>query len=394
MIIEQIKEEITKENGWISFDRFMFLALYRGNGSFYNREVTDKRNFPIGRSGDFITHSSLGFWMAKAYAKAFVTLYSKCNPKTELCIREYGPGSGELAALILIELFNQKIMPVRYEMIEISSFFKEKQKSNIEKIIGSYNRELLPKIKNIFEWKKIHVEYDDFHASTELKPITGLIIVNEIIDAFPVKVGLWQQNSPIFELGVSKDEINQLTLAFREASFELKTRINQRKTQSENLGNYWNKSRMIDVCCYTENWLEKMTKTFVGGQILISDYGMERIELDHADRIESTVTGFRQHEQIHKLIECIQTPGEIDLTHKIDFSQITDFFNIQTNVDISLKTQAAWLIDSGIMDDLEKYIATDAGDVDFNKNIKYLQKLLLDNEMGQVFLVFSVIKGF
>ena len=151
--------------------------------------------------------------MAKAYAKAFVTLYSKCNPKAELCIREYGPGSGELAALILIELFNQKIMPVRYEMIEISSFFKEKQKSNIEKIIGSYSRELLPQIKNIFEWKKIHVKYDNFHASTELKPITGLIIVNEIIDAFPVKVGLWQQTSPIFELGVSKDKINQLTLA-------------------------------------------------------------------------------------------------------------------------------------------------------------------------------------
>ena len=67
---------------------------------------------------------------------------------------------------------------------------------------------------------------------------------------------------------------------------------------------------------------------------------------------------------------------------------------IQTNVDISLKSQAAWLIDSGIMDDLEKYIATGAGDVDFNKNIKHLQKLLLDTEMGQVFLVFSIVKGF
>ena len=83
---------------------------------------------------------------------------------------------------------------------------------------------------------------------------------------------------------------------------------------------YIMQSIMIDVCCYTENWLEKMTKTFIGGQILISDYGMERIELDHADRIESTVTGFRQHEQIHKLIECIQTPGEIDLTHKKEMS--------------------------------------------------------------------------
>ena len=309
MIIDQIKEEITKEKGWISFDRFMFLALYLGNGSFYNREATDKRNFPIGRSGDFITHSSLGFWMAKAYAKAFVALYSKCNSQTELCIREYGPGSGELAALIVIELFNQKIMPVRYEMMEISSFFKEKQKSNIEKIIGFYNQKLLHQIPCIFEWKKIHVEYDNFHSDTELKPIKGLIIVNEIIDAFPVKVGLWQKNAPIFELGVSKDDGNQLTLAFRKASTELIKRINYRKAQSENLGNQWNKPRMIDVCCYTENWLEKITKSFIGGQILISDYGMERVELDHEDKIESTVTGFRKHEQIHKLIECIETPG-------------------------------------------------------------------------------------
>ena len=52
------------------------------------------------------------------------------------------------------------------------------------------------------------------------------------------------------------------------------------------------------------------------------------------------------------------------------------------------------MIDSGIMDDLEKYIATDAGGVNFNKDIKHLQKLLLDTEMGQVFLVFSVVKGF
>ena len=114
-----LKNFIKKKGGWIPFDSFMFECLYGNDDSYYMRKNTSLSGLPFGPSGDYVTSASLGHWMAKAYAQ--VTQESSVKrsiDKEVFAIREYGPGNGELAAKILIELFDQDIPLKKYEMLK------------------------------------------------------------------------------------------------------------------------------------------------------------------------------------------------------------------------------------------------------------------------------------
>ena len=122
----------------------MFECLYGNDDSYYMRKNTSLSGLPFGPSGDYVTSASLGHWMAKAYA-TFTQESSVKHAsidKEVFAIREYGPGNGELAAKILIELFDQDI-PKKYEMLEISQSFIEFQKNKIADILKQYDESLI-----------------------------------------------------------------------------------------------------------------------------------------------------------------------------------------------------------------------------------------------------------
>ena len=103
----------------------MFECLYGNDDSYYMRKNTSLSGLPFGPSGDYVTSASLGHWMAKAYAHSYARIISSTSSidKEVFAIREYGPGNGELAAKILIELFDQDIPLKKYEMLEMSQSF-------------------------------------------------------------------------------------------------------------------------------------------------------------------------------------------------------------------------------------------------------------------------------
>ena len=145
-------------------------------------------------------------------------------------------------------------------------------------------------------------------------------------------------------------------------------------------------SSLLDICLHTERWLKTSISNLNYGELIVSDYGLERYELDSDNRIESNVTAFFKHTQISKLTECLKNVGGQDLTYLVDFSQLSEFFLHQNDCDFNLKSQTAWLIDSGVLDQF-------AQNQDFLnkshamiKEVGDLQKLLSDNEMGQSFL--------
>ena len=102
MVLQNLKNFISKKGGWIPFDSFMFECLYGNEDSYYMRKNTSMSGLPFGPSGDYVTSASLGHWMAKAYAHSYARIISKTPSidKELLAIREYGPGDGELAAKI------------------------------------------------------------------------------------------------------------------------------------------------------------------------------------------------------------------------------------------------------------------------------------------------------
>ena len=394
MVLQNLKNLIKKKGGWISFDSFMFECLYGNDDSYYMRKNTSLSGLPFGPSGDYVTSASLGHWMAKAYAHSYARIISNTPSidKELFVIREYGPGNGELAAKILIELFDQDIPPKKYEMLEVSKRFIEFQKNNIADILKQYDKSLYLRANKILEWKLVEVDCEEFATNTDIDPINGLVIANEIIDSFPVKVALWQPNDEILELGIRISAKGDLEFQNRSADDKLIEKVLHRKNQAKQNGHLWKTPRMLDVCLHTKRWLKILMSKLNYGELIVSDYGLERYELDSDNRIESNVTAFFKHTQISKLNECLKNVGGQDLTYLVDFSQLSEFFLDQNDCDFNLKSQAAWLIDSGVLDQFAQNQDILNKSHAMVKEVGDLQKLLSDNEMGQSFLFCHVFK--
>ncbi len=394
MVLQNIKNLINKKGGWIPFDSFMFECLYGNEDSYYIRKNASVAGLPFGPSGDYVTSASLGHWMAKAYANSYAAIISETHhiDKEVFSIREYGPGNGELAAKILIELFDQEIPPKKYEMLEISQSFIEFQKTKIANSLKQHDESLYLRAKKILEWKLVEVDYEGFAANTDIEPINGLVIANEIIDSFPVKVALWQPNDEILELGIRINDDGDLEFQNRLANDKLIDKVLHRKNQAKQNGHSWKTPRMLDICLHTERWLKILMSKLNYGELIVSDYGLERYELDSDNRIESNVMAFFKHTQISKLNECLKNVGGQDLTYLVDFSQLSEFFLDQHDCYFNLKSQAAWLIDSGVLDQLARNQDFLIKSHKMVEEVGNLQKLLSDNEMGQSFLFCHVFK--
>ena len=394
MVLQYLKNFIKNKGGWIPFDAFMFECLYGNDGSYYMRKNTSFAGLPFGPSGDYVTSASLGHWMAKAYVHSYAKLIGRtCSIDKEVFgIREYGPGDGELAAKILIELFDQDIPIKKYQMLEISQSFIEFQKTKIADILKQYDESLYLRANKILEWKLVEVDCEDFATNTDIEPINGLVIANEIIDSFPVKVALWQPKGQILELGIRVNNEGDLEFQNRLADDTLIEKVLHRKNQAKQNGHTWTTPRMLDICLHTERWLKILMSKLNYGELIISDYGLERYELDSNSRIESNVTAFFNHTQASKLNECLKNVGDQDLTYLVDFSQLSEFFFDQNDCYFDLKSQAAWLIDSGVLDQFARNQDFLSKSHKMVEEVGNLQKLLSDNEMGQSFLFCHVFK--
>ena len=125
-------------------------------------------------------------------------------------------------------------------------------------------------------------------------------------------------------------------------------------------------------------------------------YGKERYELDYPTRVESTLTTYRNHNQFTDLDQCIKNPGHQDITAQVDFTAIVDELSKLDRISLEIKTQAAWMLDSGVLELAEKMFFLEnkkLSPCDYNL-LGSLQNQLSDATMGQSFLVLSAKKFF
>jgi hypothetical protein len=89
-----ILAEIEAQQGWISFARYMELALYAPRYGYYSGGAVK-----LGKDGDFTTAPEMTPLFGAALASAIAPLLSQTAPQ----IMEFGAGSGRLAHDILSE---------------------------------------------------------------------------------------------------------------------------------------------------------------------------------------------------------------------------------------------------------------------------------------------------
>src|SRR6266851_869045 len=161
-----LTEQIAASAGWLSFERFMDIALYAPGLGYYSAGAHKLGLF--------------GACVARQCAEILSAL-GKGH------ILEIGAGSGRLAADILLRLETLGELPDRYCILEISADLRERQHSQ-------FARYLPPRLQERVHWLD----------QPPQESFDGLILANEVLDALPVTRFRWHHDR-VEELGVVID---------------------------------------------------------------------------------------------------------------------------------------------------------------------------------------------
>src|SRR5690349_15296797 len=121
-VAAHIRAEIEAGGGWISFSRYMELALYAPGLGYY---MAGARK--LGREGDFVTAPEISDLFAQALARQVRQVLTAADDE----ILEVGAGSGALAAALLAELERLDALPSRYLILELSPDLRSRSRDTL-----------------------------------------------------------------------------------------------------------------------------------------------------------------------------------------------------------------------------------------------------------------------
>ena len=326
---ERIAREIRDQGGWISFARYMELALHAPDSGYY---AGGARQF--GAEGDFVTAPELGTLFGRTLARQLAQF-------PDLPILELGAGSGALAETLDREVF----------ILETSAPLRARQEERLGKRVKHLDR--LPE-----RWR-------------------GIVIANEVADAIPVHVVAWRAEG-IMERGVSLND-GKLVWEEKPAAGGLRDEASKIRVPSP---------YESEIGLAARAWMRTLCERLQHGIILVIDYGFPRGEYYHPQRSSGTLMCHHRH-RAHA--DPFARPGDEDITAHVDFSALAAAAREAGAELLGYATQAQFLVNCGITDVLGKANAENA--LVYAPIAAQAQKLLSPAEMGELFKVLAVGKG-
>jgi SAM-dependent MidA family methyltransferase len=171
-LVAFIREHLQR-NGPAPFPWFMEQALYHPAYGYYTSARTR-----IGRQGDYYTNVSVGHLYGQLLASQLVEMWKLLGSPTLFTIVEQGAEDGLLAWDILsavAEESSQAAACIRYAIVEPIPEKRVQQRVRLE-----------PAFLEKVSWLK---------DLTELQPVTGAFISNELLDAMPMHLVVYQDNA-------------------------------------------------------------------------------------------------------------------------------------------------------------------------------------------------------
>ncbi len=354
-LISLIKKEIELNNGAISFQRYMELALYAPGLGYYAAGSTK-----LGESGDFITAPEISALFSQALAKAIVPALDESN-----IILEVGAGRGRMAADILLYLQQQNKLPDEYWILELSADLRERQKQTIA--------ELVPELNDKVKWLDNLPQH-----------FSGVVLANELLDAMPVQ--LFQKNeNDIYDVNVIwKDD----SFAFRfDSSFDQRLTYRVKEIEAE-LQSEFNAGYVSEINFAAEDWLKSIAERLQKGIIVLVDYGFPRHEYYHAQRSQGTLMCHYQH-RTHP--DVFVYPGLQDITAHVDFTAMADAALESGLKVMGYTNQVSFLMGAGLIE-----LAALEEEKELQQQMEIaaqIKKLTLPHEMGELFKVIGFSKN-
>ena len=118
-----IHGELTASGGWLSFERFMQLALYAPGLGYYSAG-----GIKIGPGGDFTTAPEVSALFSRCVARQCAQVLRATGGGE---ILELGAGTGRMAASLLGELAEEGVLPERYSILEVSADLAQRQRAHL-----------------------------------------------------------------------------------------------------------------------------------------------------------------------------------------------------------------------------------------------------------------------
>lgn len=352
LIIDEIQQNKTQS---ISFARFMELALYEPHLGYYNASLNK-----LGQQGDFVTAPEISSLFAQCLGQPCREIFGQLGGGE---ILEIGAGTGKMARDLLLFLEKKRALPRRYKILEISLDLQQRQQALLKAQI--------PHLFHLIEWL---ADWPD-------KPLSGVIIANEVVDALPVHKFLWTKHS-IQEMRVTHTKNNFTWHYAPLASAPLEARLAQLKL------NYFHEAARYEseVCLDLNVWMNNLSASLQQGLILIIDYGFPVYEYYHLDRSFGTSMCYYQH---HGHSNPFVFVGLQDLTASVDFSLLARCA-VESGLELAgFTSQAAFLINSGLLQHVEECYNTNVV-ININRQVHYLTS---PNEMGELIKVLGLTRG-
>ncbi|MBS0556194.1 MAG: SAM-dependent methyltransferase [Proteobacteria bacterium] len=353
-----IRDEIAAAGGALDFARYMELALYAPGLGYYSAGAAK-----FGASGDFVTAPELGFIFARCLARAIAPVLRETHGD----ILELGPGSGALAAELLLELDRLDAVPARYLLLERSADLRERQRGRIARDCAH--------LANRCEWLD----------APPAQAWRGALVANEVLDALPVRAFVLRDGD-VFARTVGLDGEGRFSWRKIPADADLRTAVAHIIPDASRLPQPYTS----EVCTLLAPWFSEVTRNLERGAAWFIDYGYSRHEYYSPQRNAGTLRCHWRH-RAHD--DPLVLPGLQDITAHVDFDALAEAgVSAGFNVD-ALQSQAQFLIDNGLDEIFANAYADASAETTRYALAQQVKRLTLPGQMGEAFRVVVLRRG-
>jgi SAM-dependent MidA family methyltransferase len=295
-LIAAIRAEIAAAGGYIPFARFMELALYHPDWGYYLSPVRRP-----GRPGDFLTapetHPFFGITLARQIAEC----WERLDRPAPFVVREYGSGIGALAWDVIAGLSKETPQcraVLQYRLVETNPH-------RLAQALAGFAEGGLGDV----------VRAEEIPRDADPEPITGVMLANEVADAFPVHRLIWRGGRLREGWVVWAGD----RFAEEEGDLSQEAAAGDPEGMLRDHGISLVDGDRIEISPAAAAWFASAARGLRRGYAIVIDYGYPASELYRAHRLTGTVRAHRGHTVTDDPFTHV---GEQDLTAHVDFSAL------------------------------------------------------------------------
>ena len=349
-VAEHIRGEISASGGWISFARYMELALYAPGLGYYSAGSRK-----LGKAGDFVTAPEISPLYGQTLARQVKQVLDAGFDE----VLEVGAGSGALAATLLEELERAGRTPRNYLILELSADLRERSRDTLASRV--------PHLLERVAWLN------------RLPPaFSGMVLGNEVLDAMPVHV-VRTQGGRVEEGGVGVRS-DRLDWSWRLASGGPLDAARALKLPE---------GFRTEIQLAARGFMRSLAGVLEKGAAFFVDYGFPEKEFYHPQRKDGTLMCHYRH---HAHADPFFLPGLQDITSHVDFSAIATSARSGGLELLGYTGQAQFLVNCGITEVMSRTPPEDG--TRFLPFANQANRLMSPAEMGELFKVIALGRGF